>query len=56
MDSDSSDGNEEDYTETSVLLGFASKEATEDPVSHLGGYPVCFATLEKPLRALTRRH
>jgi pre-rRNA-processing protein TSR4 len=43
-DSDSSDGNEDEYTETSVLLGYASKEVTEDPVSHIGGLPVCYYT------------
>ncbi|KAF4556298.1 Hypothetical protein D9617_1g081740 [Elsinoe fawcettii] len=37
-DSDSSDG-EDDYTETGVLLGYASKEATDDAISHLGGHP-----------------
>ena len=38
-DSDSS-GGEDDYTETNVLLGFASEEPTGDSISHLGGYPV----------------
>ena len=40
-DSDSSDGG--DYTETNVLLGYASKEADadEDTISKIGGYPVC---------------
>ncbi|PSK54033.1 hypothetical protein B9Z65_7839 [Elsinoe australis] len=38
-DSDSSDG-EDDYTETSVLLGYAFNEATDDAISHLGGHPV----------------
>ncbi|KAF2869043.1 programmed cell death protein 2 [Massariosphaeria phaeospora] len=37
-DSDSSDGGE-DYTETSTLLGYVSKEATGDAISHLGGVP-----------------
>lgn len=40
-DSDSSLDDQTDYTETGVLLGYASKEATEDAVSHLGGVPVC---------------
>jgi hypothetical protein len=39
-DSDSSLGDQTEYTETSVLLGYASKEATEDAISHLGGVPV----------------
>lgn len=40
-DSDSS-GLEDagDYTETGVLLGYASTEATDDTISHLGGWPV----------------
>ncbi|OXV07451.1 hypothetical protein Egran_04785 [Elaphomyces granulatus] len=39
-DSDSS-GLEDagDYTETGVLLGFPSKEPTDDTISHLGGWP-----------------
>ena len=39
-DSDSSGIEEGDYTETGVLLGYASKEPTEDTISHLGGHPV----------------
>jgi hypothetical protein len=39
-DSDSSIDDAGDYTETNVLLGYASKESTEDSVSQLGGYPV----------------
>jgi hypothetical protein len=38
-DSDSSDGGD-DYTETNVLLGYATKEVTGDAVSHIGGAPV----------------
>ncbi|KAK7540445.1 programmed cell death protein 2 [Phyllosticta citribraziliensis] len=37
-DSDSS-GDDENYTETNVLLGYASKEPTDDDWSQLGGYP-----------------
>ena len=43
MDSYNSDESLEDqtdYQETGVLLGYASREATEDAVSHLGGFPV----------------
>jgi pre-rRNA-processing protein TSR4 len=41
-DSDSSGLEDEgDYTETGVLLGFASPEETDDTISHLGGRPVC---------------
>lgn len=39
-DSGSSDEGE-DYTETNVLLGYATKDATGDAVSHIGGAPVC---------------
>ena len=35
-----STGLEDDYAETSVLLGYASKEVVDDNVSHLGGWPV----------------
>ena len=38
-DSDSS-GEVDDYTETSTLLGYASKEPTDDTFSQLGGHPV----------------
>ncbi|KAK8204120.1 programmed cell death protein 2 [Phyllosticta capitalensis] len=37
-DSDSS-GDDDNYTETNVLLGYASKEPTDDEFSQLGGYP-----------------
>jgi hypothetical protein len=47
-DSDSSLEGASEYTETSVLLGYATKEPTEDTVSHLGGHPVSTLT-----RALT---
>lgn len=40
-DSDSSGGEDEDFTETNVLLGYASKEAGDDTISYLGGRPVC---------------
>jgi hypothetical protein len=39
-DSDSSDGDDDDYTETSVLLGYASQKPSDDTISHLGGQPV----------------
>jgi pre-rRNA-processing protein TSR4 len=41
-DSDSSV--DEDFTETSVLLGYADEEVIEDTISHLGGWPVRFPT------------
>jgi pre-rRNA-processing protein TSR4 len=40
-DSDSSGGGDADFTETSVLLGYASKALTDDAFSQLGGHPVC---------------
>ena len=47
-DSDSSEG-EDDYTETNVLLGFATREATDDAISHLGGQPVsCIISFQVP--------
>jgi hypothetical protein len=39
-DSDSSGGEDNDYTETNVLLGYASKQASDDTISYLGGKPV----------------
>ena len=47
-DSDSSGAADREYTETNVLVGFASKTPTDDNISKLGGYPVC-------LRLLTAR-
>ena len=41
-DSDSSIGEDEDYTETDVLLGYPSEEANGETISRLGGRPVCF--------------
>ncbi|KAL1959808.1 hypothetical protein VTO42DRAFT_953 [Malbranchea cinnamomea] len=38
-DSDSSVFEDGDYTETGVVLGFASEEAVDDSISHLGGWP-----------------
>ncbi|OCL01227.1 hypothetical protein AOQ84DRAFT_393816 [Glonium stellatum] len=52
-DSDSS-GGEEDYTETNVLLGFASKEPTGDSISHLGGYPTWLDDSTAPSGALAK--
>jgi len=43
-DSDSSD-DEKDYTETNVLLGYATKDATGDAISHIGGAPVCIVRI-----------
>lgn len=53
-DSDSSGAEDDDYTETNVLLGYASKEATDDSSSQLGGHPVCALELSR-LRRLSDR-
>ena len=45
-DSDSSGDEQEDYTETNVLLGYASKEPED--ISRLGGRPVRFITSHAP--------
>ena len=44
-DSDSDIG-DQDFTETNVLLGYASKDADEDTISRLGGVPVRIAILQ----------
>jgi hypothetical protein len=47
-DSDSSLEDLSEFTRTNVNLGYASKEATGDAISHLGGFPVrpiAFASL-----------
>ncbi|KAJ8126234.1 hypothetical protein O1611_g7406 [Lasiodiplodia mahajangana] len=41
-DSDSSGGEDEDFTETNVLLGYASKDPGDDSISRLGGRPVSY--------------
>lgn len=47
-DSDSSGGEEDDFTETNVLLGYASKEASDDTISYLGGRPVRLSLIPSP--------
>jgi hypothetical protein len=39
-DDSESSGGEEEFTETNVLLGYASKDADDDTISRLGGRPV----------------
>lgn len=39
-DSDSSGAEDDDYTETNVLLGYASEDANGEEISRLGGLPV----------------
>ncbi|KAE8388606.1 hypothetical protein ETB97_004416 [Aspergillus alliaceus] len=38
-DSDSSGYEDEDFTETGVLLGYPSEEILDDTISHIGGWP-----------------
>ncbi|KAB2102581.1 hypothetical protein AG0111_0g9093 [Alternaria gaisen] len=52
-DSDSSDGGD-DYTETNVLLGYATKDATGDAVSHIGGAPGWIDEATAPSGALAK--
>jgi pre-rRNA-processing protein TSR4 len=42
-DSDSSGAEDEDFTETNVLLGYASADANGEEISRLGGRPVCLS-------------
>ncbi|KAI9773348.1 MAG: hypothetical protein M1840_007563 [Geoglossum simile] len=53
-DSDSSADGTDDYTETNVLLGYASKEPTEDAVSQLGGHPTWLDPSSPPSARLAR--
>ncbi|KAK7937241.1 uncharacterized protein PG986_014109 [Apiospora aurea] len=53
-DSDSSGGEEEEYTETNVLLGYASKDADDDTISRLGGRPEWLDPSSPPSAALAR--
>jgi len=39
----SSDEELDDYTATDVLLGYTSKDPTDDPFNQLGGQPVSMA-------------
>jgi hypothetical protein len=48
-DSDSSAGEEEDFTETNVLLGYASKEPGDDSTTRLGGRPVSSTPSQHPI-------
>ena len=56
-DSDSSEGGDQDYTETNVLLGYASKEASEsdDMNSFIGGRPVCASQTALPVPSFLPR-
>ncbi|TDZ21798.1 putative 20S rRNA accumulation protein 4 [Colletotrichum orbiculare MAFF 240422] len=50
-DSDSSDG---EFTETNVLLGYATKDADEDTISRLGGRPDWLNPEQAPSATLAR--
>ncbi|KXJ90747.1 programmed cell death protein 2 [Microdochium bolleyi] len=53
-DSESSEGEEDDYTETNVLLGYASKDPGDDSISRLGGRPDWLEAGKPPSAALAR--
>ncbi|KAI0475554.1 hypothetical protein GGR56DRAFT_518394 [Xylariaceae sp. FL0804] len=53
-DSDSSADEEQDYTETNVLLGYASKDPGDDPTSRLGGRAEWLDDSHPPSAALAR--
>ncbi|KAI1332463.1 hypothetical protein F5Y16DRAFT_357855 [Xylariaceae sp. FL0255] len=53
-DSDSSGGEEEEFRETNVLLGYASKDPGDDPTSRLGGRPEWLDPETPPSAALAR--
>jgi hypothetical protein len=49
-DSDSSGGEDNEFTETNVLLGYASGDANGEEISRLGGRPVCLLMRYSPRR------
>ncbi|KAI8963585.1 programmed cell death protein 2 [Daldinia sp. FL1419] len=53
-DSDSSAGEEDDFTETNVLLGYASRDSGDDSISRLGGRPEWLDQNNPPSAALAR--
>ncbi|XXH02016.1 hypothetical protein Hte_008381 [Hypoxylon texense] len=53
-DSDSSAGEEDDFTETNVLLGYASKDPKDESISRLGGRPEWLDENAPPSAALAR--
>ncbi|KAF3059195.1 putative 20S rRNA accumulation protein 4 [Daldinia childiae] len=53
-DSDSSAGEEDEFTETNVLLGYASRDAGDDFISRLGGRPEWLDSNNAPSAALAR--
>ncbi|KAI0886998.1 programmed cell death protein 2 [Annulohypoxylon maeteangense] len=53
-DSDSSAGEEDEFTETNVLLGYASKDPGDETISRLGGRPEWLDESSPPSAALAR--
>ncbi|KAI1640735.1 programmed cell death protein 2 [Biscogniauxia mediterranea] len=53
-DSDSSEGEEDGFTETNVLLGYASKDPQDDSITRLGGQPDWLDEASPPSAALAR--
>ncbi|KAL2192705.1 programmed cell death protein 2 [Corynascus similis CBS 632.67] len=53
-DSDSSGAEDEDFTETNVLLGYASADANGEEISRLGGYPDWLNAEKPPSAAIAR--
>ncbi|KAI1385940.1 programmed cell death protein 2 [Hypoxylon trugodes] len=53
-DSESSAGEEEEYTETNVLLGYASKDPGDENISRLGGRPEWLDANTPPSATLAR--
>ncbi|KAM7198747.1 Programmed cell death protein 2, C-terminal putative domain containing protein [Naviculisporaceae sp. PSN 640] len=53
-DSDSSGGEDNDFTETNVLLGYASGDANGEEISRLGGRPDWLDPSKPPSAALAR--
>ncbi|KAL0939722.1 programmed cell death protein 2, C-terminal domain containing protein [Colletotrichum truncatum] len=49
-----SDSSEQEFTETNVLLGYATKDADEDTISRLGGRPDWLNPDQPPSAALAR--
>ncbi|MCJ1308703.1 hypothetical protein MMC25_002357 [Agyrium rufum] len=54
QDSDSSDDGLDSFTTTNVLLGYASKEPTDDTISQLGGQPVWLDSSSPPSASLAK--
>ncbi|KAL9616702.1 MAG: hypothetical protein Q9160_008455 [Pyrenula sp. 1 TL-2023] len=53
VDIDDSLSDQEEYTETNVLLGYASKEPIDDTTSHLGGHPSFLSEKHPPLASFS---